>query len=402
VLAEGVPIRPVGLRSGVCGGLSADGDEIALDLSGMDSVYEIDPTSLVVRAGAGIDGRRLEAALGEHGLTLGHYPQSLNISSLGGWIATRASGIASTRHGSIERRLLGLEVALADGTLISTPAWPRASAGPDLAQLFVGSEGALGVVCSATLRVLRQPAARTFAAYELPSFGAGLELLREAMQDGLVPAVARLYNPAEASRFVPDPGGALLLLVHEGLPELGDVEAQLFERRVHAAGGAALGEEIARRWWDARFDASHLFDYAQRPGGVADAIEVAARWGTVGRLAERLEDALGPLATTLHVHASHLYGDGASLYAIVFLDADDPRGAVDLYDRAWAAAMETCLKEGAAISHHHGIGRVRAPFLADALGSQHDLLRRIKASLDPDARLSTGALGLGAREEVWT
>jgi hypothetical protein len=131
---RGVPVLPVGLRSGITGGLSCRGDEVAVDMSGLDRIVSIDETTLVVRAEAGVRGSSLEDAIGLRGLTVGHYPQSLDISSVGGWIATRSSGIASTGYGSIEHRLLGLRVALADGTLVETPSWPRASVGPDLTQ----------------------------------------------------------------------------------------------------------------------------------------------------------------------------------------------------------------------------------------------------------------------------
>ena len=387
VLAEaaqlGQRIIPVGLRSGVCGGIVPDGDEIALDLSCLDTIEELDDQSLTVRCQAGVRGRDLEACLGERGLTLGHYPQSLHLSSVGGWIATRASGTASTRYGSIEDRLLGVRVALPDSTLVETPCWPRASVGPDLAQLFVGSEGALGVICAATLRIQPLPETRSFESWVFPSFTVGLDAIRCCLRDGLAPAVVRLYDPEEATRLHDGRGQALLVLVHEGLTEIVEAERRLVANRLSNFAGTRVEDAVALAWWDRRFDATHLFDYADRPGGIADAIEVASDWTRLPRLAERIEHEIRPLCTTLHMHCSHVYPTGASLYAVVYLDAADDRGALDLYDRVWKTAMTVCLEEGAAISHHHGIGRVRMPWVEEALGSAAPLMHAIRAALDP-------------------
>jgi alkyldihydroxyacetonephosphate synthase len=387
VLAEasrlGQRVIPVGLRSGVCGGIVPDGDEIALDLSRLDTIEELDDRSLTVRCQAGVRGSDLEQFLGEQGLTLGHYPQSLDLSSVGGWIATRASGTASTRYGSIEDRLLGVRVALADGTLVETPPAPRSSVGPDLAQLFAGSEGALGVICAATLRVQPLPEARAFESWAFPSFTAGLDTIRCCLRDGLAPAVVRLYDPEEAMRFHDLHGQALLVLVHEGLSEIVETERRLVADRVSRFDGVCIGSEAALTWWDRRFDATHLFDYTDRPGGIADALEVATDWTRLPRLVERIEREIRPLCTTLHLHSSHAYPTGASLYAIVYLDASDDRAALALYDRVWETAMVICLQEGAAISHHHGIGRVRRPWVEEALGSSAPVMYAVRRALDP-------------------
>jgi alkyldihydroxyacetonephosphate synthase len=393
---RGVPVLPVGLRSGITGGLSCRGDEVAVDMSGLDRIVSIDETTLVVRAEAGVRGSSLEDAIGLRGLTVGHYPQSLDISSVGGWIATRSSGIASTGYGSIEHRLLGLRVALADGTLVETPSWPRASVGPDLTQLFVGSEGAFGVICDATLAVRRVPPARRIAAWTFPSFHSGLEAVRTAIQDGVRPAVARLYNRAEAERFTRDCAGALLILVHEGVAEAVAVEVRLVRERFGIHDGRPLPENVARQWWEGRFDASAFLSYSERAGGVADAIEVAADWNTVGPLVARLQSDLQPLATAVHAHASHFYETGASAYVIVYLDGEGPLDAIRLYDRAWELAMEACLEAGAAIAHHHGIGTVRLPWLPDALGTSSELLARVRRGLDPDGLLGRDRLTLDA------
>jgi alkyldihydroxyacetonephosphate synthase len=387
-----LPVLPVGLRSGIVGGLSCRGDEVAVDLSGLDRIVSIDEKSLVVRVEGGVRGSALERALERRGLTIGHYPQSLDVSSVGGWIATRASGIASTSYGSIEQRVLGMRVALADGTLVETPSWPRASVGPDLTHLFVGSEGTLGVICDATLAVKRTPSTRRLAAWAFPSFESGLEAVRLSIQDGIRPAVARLYNSAEAARFTSTNLGALLITAHEGVEEAVAVEASLMGVRCTHNQGRPLDEDVARIWWQGRYDAAALLGYSQGPGSVADAIDFVADWSTIGPLVSRLEAELRPVATTVHVHASHFYETGASAYVVVFLDADGPLEAIHLYDRAWAVAMRLCLEAGAGIAHHHGIGAVRLPWIGDALGSAFELLVRVRRGLDPEGLLGRDRL----------
>jgi len=385
------PLVPVGLGSNVVGALVPRGDEIALDLSGLDRIRGIDPVSLVVRVDAGVRGASLEEALRRRRLTLSHAPQSLGLSSVGGWIATRSSGATSTRDGSIERRVLALEVVLPDGTIVRTPEVPRASAGPDLAALFLGSEGALGVITGAALAVRRRAAERRFRAFALPGFAVGLEAIRGIVQDGWLPAVLRLYEEAEARRFLRRPAEALLVVVHEGSGPALDLEERAVTDRCLHAGGLALGEAPARAWWRRRFEAAFLHE-AERPGSVADAVETAATWAGVGRLADRLLTSLRPLARALHLHASHFYASGASLYLTFFVEADGPREALAAYDEAWRRALDACVEEGAALSHHHGVGRLRLPWLEPSLGSGIDLLRRIKVALDPEGLLNPGRL----------
>lgn len=390
--AAGIAVVPVGLRSGICGALSPQGDEIALDLTGLDRVLEVDADSLLVSAEAGIRGSELEARLEPHGLTLGHYPQSLGISTLGGWIATRSTGLASTRYGGIEDHVRGLVVVLADGTIVTTPAWPRASLGPDLTQLFVGSEGTFGVVCAATLAVRRRPECQVREAWALPSYGAGLAALRTGIQGGVEPAVARLYNATESRRFLDREVGALLVLMHEGHRRVVAAERDALAGEIETVGGESLGAGPAERWFEHRYDATRLMAYGERPGSVADAIEVSVDWARAERLATRLEQEVGPLCSEFHLHGSHFYRQGASAYAILYLDADGPDEAVELYDRAWAATMELCLQEGAAIGHHHGVGRVRLPWLEQSLGSAAGVLGRVRSALDPAGVLSPGRL----------
>jgi alkyldihydroxyacetonephosphate synthase len=399
------PIIPVGLRSNVVGGILPRGDEIALDLSGLDQIEAVDERALTVRAQAGVRGSELEEHLAARGLTLGHYPQSLALSSVGGWIATASSGIASTLYGSIERHLLGLVVALADGTLIEIPSWPRAAVGPALAQIFVGSEGTLGVVCTATLSVRRTPERRILESFALPSFQIGLELTREIIQTGITPAVLRLYNRAEATRFLAEDVGSLLIVVHEGPAEIVRAEHRRVRAECEASKGRSLGSEAATRWWDHRFDPGRLFTYAEHPNRVADAVEVAASWSRLARLSTRLEQELGPLAAEFHMHVSHLYPSGASLYLILYLDDTSPKAVLAKYDRAWATAMSICLEERAALSHHHGVGLTRLPYLAQTLGSGAELLRRLKTGLDPNGILNPGKLAPtdnSERHAAWT
>jgi alkyldihydroxyacetonephosphate synthase len=386
--AAGVRLVPVGLGSGICGALSPRGDEIALSLSGLDRILSVDEESLLVTAEAGVRGDVLAATLERRGLSLGHDPQSLGISTVGGWVATRSSGIASTRYGGIEDHVRGLVVALADGTPVELPAWPRASLGPDLVPLFVGSEGTLGVICAATLVVHRRPQRRLLEAWTLPSYAAGLEALRRTIQDAVQPAVARLYNRSEARRFVDGDVAALLLLAHEGRDGVVRAEQAVCAEHIVAQGGRGPVADPAVRWYARRHDASRLMSYSDNPGSVADAIEVAVDWSRAPQLAAHLEAELGPLCTELHLHSSHFYRQGASTYAILYIDADGPEAAIERYDEAWELAMDICLRAGAAIGHHHGVGRVRLPWLGQALGSSARLYASVRGALDPAGILS--------------
>jgi alkyldihydroxyacetonephosphate synthase len=280
----GTVVIPRGGGSGVCGGAQAVWRSVVLDLSQMNEVLDIDEGSLAVEVQAGIKGDRLESALGERGLTLGHYPQSLAISSVGGWIAARSAGQASAAFGAIEDLVLGLVAVLPSGEVLRLRATPRSAAGPDLRRLFVGSEGTLGVVTEATLSASRLPAGLRWIAVRPSSFTDGLDLARQIVQRDLRPMVIRLYDePDAAVTFGPlghEGGPVLLVALAEG--PLADAATAAVRQLAEAA--ATLPERYGTHWWDHRFDAVALYrsimgeERILGPGVLVDTMEVAALW----------------------------------------------------------------------------------------------------------------------------
>lgn len=194
---RGFAVVPFGAGSGVCGGTIAVRGGVALDLKGLDRILEVDRTSLLVRVEAGVNGQLFEEALQREGLTAAHHPSSITCSTVGGWVAARGAGQLSTRYGKVEDMVAGLEVVLPDGTLVRTPVTPRAATGPDWNQVFTGSEGVLGVVVAATLRVHRLPPLRLFCSFEFPDLARALDAVREGLQRGARPAAVRLYDPLD-------------------------------------------------------------------------------------------------------------------------------------------------------------------------------------------------------------
>jgi alkyldihydroxyacetonephosphate synthase len=398
----GTPVVPRGGGSGVCGGAQAIWRGVVLDLSRMDRVLDVDPRSQVVVAEAGVRGDRLEEALHEHGLTLGHYPQSLAISTVGGWIAARSAGQASSAFGAIEDLVLGLSVVLPTGDVVRTRAVPRSAAGPDLASLFVGGEGSLGIVTEATLSASSLPEGYRWLAFRPPDFGTGLEAVRRIRQSPFRTLVLRLYDEADAAISFPGlhgEGGPALLV---GLARDRGVRAaaQAVRDLADEVGAPALPEAYGTYWWEHRFDAVELYrrimgqERMLGPGVVVDTLEVAATWGHLpalydgvrGALAERAAQAVG-------CHLSHAYRSGASLYFTFLLHADDDRRVERAYGECWREAVRACHEAGGTLTHHHGVGVLKAPFMEEELGQGGlRLLRALKAALDPAGILNPGKL----------
>jgi len=409
-----VPVTAMAGRSGVCGASIPAFGGVALDLCPVNGITDIDTTSLLAEVRPGTFGPDLEAGLRVEDVTLGHWPQSMDLSTVGGWLACRGAGQYSTRYGKIEDMVEGLEVVLADGSVIRTGGTgPRAATGPDLTQLFVGSEGVLGVITSATLRLHPVAPAEKRRAYGFASFADGLDACRRILRRGATPAVLRLYDHTESARNFDVADHCVLVVLDEADPGLLDATLDIVDAEC-APHAAPLGEDLVERWMSHRNDVSALAPL-YRAGIVVDTIEISGRWAVLTPVYEQsvgaLQDIEGTLAAS--AHQSHAYGDGACLYFTFAGRMPDAAGdsgdapaphdagvaaqdawAERYYRTAWQTVMDTVISHGAAISHHHGIGINRASFMAPALGASLDALASIKEALDPRGILNPGKLGL--------
>ncbi len=395
---EGLAVVPYGAGSGVTGAVVAAAGAISIDSRGLDRILEFQPENHMVTVEAGVMGGVLEAWLNERGWTLGHYPQSLHISTVGGWVATNSSGTFSSKYGGIEQLVAGLEAVLPNGDRVAFKPVPRSATGPRLMQLFIGSEGSLGMVTRVTLRIFRQPQTRTFAAYAPSSLESGLDIVRRAYEAHLCPALMRLYDETEAEHLyegVGLPAGApLLLIAHEGLLAMaaaeqaafGDIAAQCGARRVDAG--------VARFWEAGRYNAEWYQVGNDGADRIADSIEVAASWTELAPLYRDVMAALAPVCDKAMGHFSHFYSTGSSVYFIAFLRDEDPARLRERNAKLWTIVMDRTLAHGGTISHHHGVGLARAQVLERELGSAHSLLRKVKQALDPKGIFNPGKFGL--------
>ncbi len=388
-----LPVTPAGGRSGVCGASVPLFGGVALDLTRLAGLVAIDEMSMIAEVMPGTFGPDFEAALNARGYTCGHFPQSFDISTVGGWVACRGAGQYSTRYGKIEDMVVGLEVVLADSTVIRTGGAPRAAAGPDLTSLFVGSEGTLGVITRAWLRVHRRPTASMRVAYSFASFREGVEACRRILQRGATPAVLRLYDGPESARGHGGDGEQCVLLAFdEADPAIIAATAAIIAEE--CADAAELDSALVDRWMEHRNDTSALQGLT-RKGFVVDTMEIAAPWSA---LAQIFDDARAALLAVPHAraatcHLSHSYADGACLY-FTFAATPPPTEVDSTYVALWDAGTYAVLAAGGNLSHHHGVGLNRARFVAEALGAAFGVLTALKQALDPTGILNPGKLGL--------
>jgi alkyldihydroxyacetonephosphate synthase len=430
---EGFSLVPFGAGSGVCGAIECGPRTLVLDTKRMRDFRITDQRTLLV--GPGALGITLEEALWREGYTIGHFPSSILISTVGGWIGARGAGQCSGRYGKVEDLVLGVSAVLGSGAAAT---FRRRAAGLDLVPLFVGSEGTLGLFTELELRLHPVPEDRAFIAFELPTTRAGIAVLRRIYQAGLRPAVARLYDPLDTllfgrharahaastslepwdaerhrslARWLAFPGltaraiglaeltfmrKTLLILVFEGATGEATGDARAALDVAEAEGGRSLGAGPARAWFERRYAVSYDQSLVFRHGSFSDTFEVSARWSEVEALYEGVRRAIGRHALVM-AHLSHAYPDGCSIY-FTFVAASG-RAAGSVHRALWREALAAALEAGGAISHHHGVGRLRAEALGSELGADGlELLARVKHACDPAAILCPGS-PLGARPE---
>ncbi len=393
-----IPVVPYGEGSGALGGAVPLQGGIMLDLKKMNRIREVDETNQMVNVECGMNGALYEEHLNKKGYTGGHFPQSLRCSTVGGWLACRAAGQFSTRYGKIEDIVVSLEAVLADGTVFKGRSVPRAATGPRADLLMVGSEGVLGVITTADLRIWPLPEKRHFATYTFGNLSDGLEAIRKFIRAGTRPAVVRLYDAQETGNHFPELGDKRpgLILLFEGAEPIVEAEAGVVDQIVSDYSAVNAGPEFVEHWLETRFNVSAASRLLQKDA-VLDTIEVTTNWHNAFSSYQEMQKSILSVESTMMAsgHWSHVYPEGAALYmTVVGFPGEDKVG---YYKRIWQAAMEACLSEGAAISHHHGIGLHRGAWMEQEHGQGLEVIKRVKAALDPNGIMNPGKLGL---EEV--
>ena len=391
------PLVTYGGGSGVCGAILVGEGTVVLSTRGLSGLIEIDEGDLTATFGAGTMGGDAERKVQEHGLTIGHWPQSIELSTVGGWVATRASGQYSTAYGNIEDMILDLEVVLPDGQILRTRRTPRAAAGPDLRQWFLGSEGILGVVTEVTLSLRPLAEHQIRQAFHFEGLHGALPLIQGVMREGWRPPVLRLYDPRESRRHFGDAcprGRAMLILLHEGPKAAATIEAEAVATRCRAAGGKRAEASAVDEWFEKRNEVPSFRSLAEA-GLVVDTIEVASTWQHLAPIYDAVTESLNQVPGMLSAtaHTSHAYRSGANLYFTFVAKPEDPASMSAVYRECWDRAMRATLANHGGIAHHHGIGRVRRDHLASEIGEVGvSLLRSLKAALDPAGLLNPGNL----------
>lgn len=436
-----VPITPYAGGSGVCGGAIPVHGGITCDLKRMDRIIEINDEDLTCTVEPGMNGQLFEEALNREGYTLGHFPSSIYVSTVGGWVATRAAGQLSTYYGKIEDMTLSLRMILGNGEIVETINSPASATGPNFNEIFLGSEGTLGILTRITFKIHPLPEERAFFAVKTKNVKQGIEFMRIVMRSGLKPAAVRLYDeldtmiigsPEEKAgmdekkpSFLKDlmkrmrhgeglktslkwsaitnraidiglnlsGVGCLLLFTFEGNAAITNTELEVIHRLATEHNLEIKGEKPARYWWEHRYDVSYNSPSIFREGAFLDTCEVATTWSNLYELYERVKDAVKN-DVFIMAHFSHSYLNGNNIYFSIAGYADTPEESEEKYLRVWDKMMNVCLQMGATISHHHSVGMLKQKYLVRQMGNKYPIWKAIKEACDPDGIMNPGKMGL--------
>jgi alkyldihydroxyacetonephosphate synthase len=425
-----VSVIPYGGGTSVVGHLSVlpgDRPVLTVNLSRLSRLIDIDAEAQLATFGAGVAGPDLEAQLRARGYTLGHFPQSFEYSTLGGWVVTRSSGQQSLRYGRIEQLFAGGRIETPSGTL-AIPTFPASAAGIDLRELVLGSEGRLGILTEATVRISRLPQSESFHAVFFPNWVEAENALRSIAQARLPLSMLRLSNPVETLTTLRLAGhktliGLLerylrwrgcvhdkcLLLVGASGDAMQAEQALAGARRIaRGFGGVHAGEAIGRKWKANRFRNVYLRNSLWQQGYAVDTVETAVEWPKVWNTMCAVEQAAG-LAfgkdgerVHTYTHLSHVYAQGASVYStFVYRLAGDFEQDLARWRRLKAAVSDAIVRAGGTISHQHGVGTDHAPYLHAEKGELGmGAMRQLFRHFDPQGLMNPGKLVATGNEEV--
>lgn len=396
---EGIVSVPRTGGSGVCLGLETPEHSVVIDLSEMNEIIEINEENLTATTQAGASLQVLEDALNKKGYTTGHFPQSIPLAQMGGLVATRSIGQFSTKYGGIEDLLVGIEGVLPDGTLTKIKNIPRKSTGPDLRHIWLGSEGAFGVITEVTVKMFKLPEERVMQAFAIDEFKTGLEVIKEIVQAGWKPAVTRLHDAIEtAESYGPftTEGESILLFISEGPKGYASLEGKSVEEVAMRHGARAIGSKPLEIWLVHRNDICDHLDIYAKQGAVADTCEISAMWSDIDKIYDEVITRAKkevPNLVQMSGHSSHSYDQGTNIYFMFgAMSAPSIEGAQKLYDQLFSIVLETTLKYNGSIGHHHGVGRYRTKWMKQELGSAYPILEKLKKAIDPKGIMNKGVL----------
>lgn len=383
---EGIAILPRGGGSSVTGASVSKGG-IVIDMSQMSSLISMDTDNRTITVQSGARLETVEKALNEKGYTLGQFPQSFELATVGGYISTMGTGHSSSFYGGIEESVLRLEVMLPTGELIRTRTYgvPRSSAGPDLSKLFIGAEGAFGIITEAELKIYPIQRHSQAAVYGFNTFEEAVNAVRFLNDIDLKPQLCRVYNETESS-FYFGTGKSIVLLSYasNNLDVLSSTVSELSEL-MESAGGAEEDQKFMDKAMRSRFDFRNQLDSFQKMGFEVETIEVASRWTDAVPMYKDLLSRFSAIedVAASGAHLSHIYQQGACTYFTVIFKPN-----LYSYEKIWEAAAAAARRNNSSVSHHHGVGILKSEYIKEEIPVS--LLSAIKRSLDPDGTMGRG------------
>jgi len=395
-----IPVQTWGGGSGSQGGALPMAGGILLDMKRMDHLIAVDEESHAITAEAGMIFQRLEWAANEKGMSVMHIPSCLTCGTIGGALGHRGIGITSTKYGKIDDQCMSMEVVLPNGTVINTLPIPKHAAGPDLNQVFIGSEGTLGVITKATFRMVKLPESRLFRAFLFKDFATGMAACRDIVQT-VKPSILRLFDEAETASIIKDvigfdQKGAFMNLATEGLKEVAQFEMDKCLEICKGYDAMDCGAAYGEKWYENRitfFYPGHIMNNPQMFG----TMDTATTFANILDVYQAMKEAVTQFEGVRFIgHCSHWYEWGTMLYDRFIMDnpPEDPKEALLLHNKIWNAAVRAALAHGGVINDHHGIGLKLSRLMKEQYGPAMQVMEALKHGLDPNGIMNPYKLGL--------